>query len=229
MAYGAEFWVPALISAAGAGTQYAAQKQASNRQDAAEAQAIMDQQKVQSKAAAATNQAVQKVAESDPNAIQGKATGDYISQLRRNAAGAASGGTDSALAPVSGASARYNAGTQDAQANVNNYGNQLASQMAGIDAAVRQRQNEGLDANTLATQLGGYGMESYGQHFVDQLRAQMAGQANPWAMLGGKLAYGLGQSAADWYPSGGGSSATLAGARKSAQVAPTGGSGAMYS
>jgi hypothetical protein len=35
----------------------------------------------------------------------------------------------------------------------------------------------------LGTQLNTLGAQSYGQNFVDQLRAQASGQANPWISL----------------------------------------------
>ena len=55
--------------------------------------------------------------------------------------------------------------------------------MANADAAVRQRQNEGLAMQTLGTNLNTIGAESYTKNFVDQLRAQTAGQQSPWVSL----------------------------------------------
>jgi hypothetical protein len=52
--------------------------------------------------------------------------------------------------------------------------------MGQIDAAVRQRQNEGLDLGTLQSNLGILGAQSYSDNFVNQLRAQNAGTSSPW-------------------------------------------------
>ena len=110
-----------------------------------------------------------------------------MAQLRKNAAGSGSTGASSALAPVAGGSSRYQADTAKAQTDSQNYGTDLATQMGGIDAAVRQRQNEGLSTATLATGLNRLGAQSQTTNFVDQLRAAIAGQPNPWVTLGTSL------------------------------------------
>jgi len=182
-----EFWVPAVLAAVGTGTEYVNQKQAANRQDAAEAQSIMDQQALQQKATARAGQEVKSIEQSNPNAIQSQATGQYVNQLRRNAAGSARPGKSSALAPASGASGRYAADTAAGQAATSNFGDELASTMAGIDAPVRQRQNEALGMQDLQTDLNTTNAQSYATNFIDQLKAQAAGQANPWVSLFGSL------------------------------------------
>lgn len=72
----------------------------------------------------------------------------------------------------------------------------MAGEMGAIDAAVRQRQNEGLAQQTLGTNLNTLGAQSYTKNFVDQLRAKASGQANPWVGLLGQLATNYGMSAA---------------------------------
>ena len=87
--------------------------------------------------------------------------------------------------------------------------------MGQLDAAVRQRQNEGLSMEDLQTKLNTLGQKSWGQNFVDQLRAQVAGQANPWVnLLGGMLQKGASAYAMNATPGGPG-------------VIPAGGKGIM--
>lgn len=134
-----------------------------------------------------------QIARNGPSQIQGKATGDYIDALRKNAAGSTQGGQTgapttygaptSALAPAVGANPRYAADLATSQKQVSDYGNTYANEMGSIDAAVRQRQNEGLGMQTLGTNLNTLGAQSYTKNFVDQLKSQAAGQANPWVSL----------------------------------------------
>lgn len=176
---GAAFLVPALISAAGTAAQYVNTSQANSRQNAAETQSIIDQQQQSSKASGDVGKLTQQIATSNPAQLADKATSQYVQQLRTNAASAQPG---AAAAP--GADPRYAAEQKAASSTVQNYGDTLASEKGATDAAVRQRQNEGLGMNDLATQLGGINQSSYGQAFVDQLRAQAAGTPNPWVTMG---------------------------------------------
>ncbi len=177
-----EFWIPAAVAALSSGAEYANTQQAAKKQDQAQAQSISDQAQIRQKATGLVNDQVQNIANSSPAPIANKATGEYVAQLRKNSAG--SPGSGSALAPVAGASSRYQADTAKAQTTSQDYGDTLAGQMGQIDAAVRQRQNEGLSTNTLATGLNRLGAQSQTQSFVDQLRAAVAGQPNPWVSLG---------------------------------------------
>ena len=197
-----EFWIPAAVAALGSGVQAVNQHNANSRQQASEVQAIQDQQQLESTGAAEANALTKQVAQNDPSKIQGQATGDYIAQLRRNAAGAATGGstTDgtqtfgsstSSLAPNVNGNARYNTDKSTAQSQVQDYGDTYATEMGGLDSAIRQRQNEGLAMSTLGTNLNTLGAQSQTTNFVDQLRAQASGQPNPWVnMLGGMLTGG---------------------------------------
>lgn len=188
--------MPAAVAALGAGTQYVNQKNAASREDAGQAQAIRDQQQIQQEAAGRASALTKQIAANTPNQIQAQATGDYVSQLRKNAAGASQPNASSALAPAAGASSRYNSDVGKSQATVSGYGNTMAGEMGAIDAAVRQRQNEGLAQQTLGTNLNTLGAQSYTKNFVDQLRAKASGQANPWVGLLGQLATNYGMSAA---------------------------------
>lgn len=193
-----EFWVPAVMAAVSAGGQAYAQNQAQSRQNAADVQGIINQQQLANKAGGDVTKLTQQIATDTPQKIQAKATGDYVRQLRTNAAGSQSGGSTSAdpnlfgqstssTGPVSGADPRFAKDLASGQAEVGQYGDRVAKEMGGMDAAVRMRQNEGLDMGSLATQLGLLDAQSYGQNFVDSLRAQAGGQMNPWAVLGAQL------------------------------------------
>lgn len=200
-----EFWVPAVLAAVSAGGQYVNQKNATARQNNAETQAIQNQQNLRDQANAQVRGLTQQIAQDNPSSIAGKATGDYVAELRKNAAGSTQGGSTtggtqafgastSALPPnsVAGANSRYGKSLAQSQQDVENYGNTYAGEMGQIDAATRQRQNEGLAMGTEATNLNTIGLQSYGQNFVDQLRAQAAGQTNPWMTLASNLIGGAG-------------------------------------
>lgn len=192
------FWVPAAIAAVGSGAQYVNQKQANQRQNDAEITGIQHQQALEDQARNETSQLTQQIARNTPTQIANKATGDYVASLRKNAAGSTQGGSTtggaqtfgqstSALAPASGASSRYNDAAASSQKEVADYGNNYAKEMGQLDAATRQRQNEGLAMQTLGTNFNTLGAQSYTQNFVDQLRSQAAGQTNPWVALMGNL------------------------------------------
>lgn len=189
-----EFWVPALVGALGTGAEYVNQKQANNRQNDAEITAMQHQQALEDQATAAARATTQKIATDSPKQIASKATGDYVAQLRKNAAGSTQGGpttggtqtfgnSTSSLAPAAAANSRYGAATANSQQEVQNYGDTYANEMGAIDAATRMRENEGLGMQDLGTKLNTLAARSYGQNFVDQLRAQVAGRANPWVSL----------------------------------------------
>jgi hypothetical protein len=191
------FWVPAVMAAVGTGAQYVNQQNASTRQNNAEVQAINNQQQIRGNANAQVKQLTDQVAQNTPTQIQGQETGAFVNTLRKNAAGSTQGGPTnlnptnggqsvSALAPASGASSRYNADTAASQKAVQDFGQTNASELSAVDAAVRQRQNEGLAMQTLGTNLNGLNLQSQTQSFVDQLRSLTAGQANPWVSILGK-------------------------------------------
>lgn len=186
-----EFWVPAVLAAVSAGGQAVNTHQAQNRENTATIAGIKNQQDIQNQGAAAAHALTSQIARNTPTQIAAKSTGDYVKQLRSNAAGSARPGATSALAPVVGANARYDASKDASQATVQDFGDTNAGEMGNLDAAVRQRQNEGIAMDTLGTNLNGLGAKSATQGFVDQLRAAAAGQPNPWVTLGSNLVGGL--------------------------------------
>jgi hypothetical protein len=192
------FWVPALLAAAGTGVNYVNTQSANARQQAGEVQTIQDQEKLQQQGNSQVKALTNQIAQNTPNQLAAQATGKYVDVLRKNAAGTQKGGSGgasilfgqptSSLPPTINAGSRYKADAAASQNQTEDYGSQLAGEMGQIDAATRQRQNEGLAANTLGTNLNLLGAQSYTQNFADQLRAQAAGQASPWmTLLGGVL------------------------------------------
>lgn len=203
-----EFWVPVALAALSGGAQYANQRQANSRENAAETQNIIDQQHLQDNANSQVNALTKQIQQNSPAQIAAQATGDYVAKLRQNAAGSTQGGSTtgspttygastSALAPSVVGGSRYQADKGTSQQQVEDYGNQYAGEMGDLDAAVRQRQNEGLSMNTLATNLNTLNQQSWGKNFVNQLRAQAAGNANPWVSL---FAGALGAGARNYTP-----------------------------
>lgn len=195
-----EFWVPAAMAALSAGGQYVNQQKANTRQNNAEVQSIADQQALRGQANAQVRGLTQQIAQDNPAQIAAKSTGDYVAQLRNNAAGSTQGGSttggsqtfgqsSSALPPnsVAGANARFGSDLASGQQQVQDFGNTYAKEMGNIDAGTRMRQNEGLAMQTEAGNLNTIGLNSYGTNFVDQLRAQASGQPNPWVSLASGL------------------------------------------
>ena len=189
-----EFWIPAVLAAVGTAGGAVNQMNANQRANNAESQSIADQQQFRQQANDQVKNLTNQIATNNPQQIANKETSDFVNTLRKNQAGSAAGGPTgtnqntfgqpvSALPPASGASSRYNTDTAASQKEVQQYGTTEAGQMSAIDSAVRQRQNEGLALNTLGTNLNTLGAESYTKNFVDQLRSQAAGQANPWVGL----------------------------------------------
>jgi hypothetical protein len=189
------FWVPAVLAAVSAGGQAINQSNANQRAQNVETQNIDQQQQAREQANSQVKNLTQQIATNSPGQIANQEQSQFVNTLRNNEAGSAAGGTtandpNNFGAPVSalpqntaGSSKQYQAATKAAQQQVQQYGNTEAGQMSAIDAAVRQRQNEGLAMNTLGTNLNLLGAQSAATGFVNQLRAQAASQPSPWASL----------------------------------------------
>ena len=199
-----EFWVPAVMAIVSAGAQYANTSAANSRSDSAAAQSIADQQAIREKGNQQVQQTVKQVAGDNPQALAAQAQAKYVQQLRSNAAGSTQGGSTtnptlfgastSALPPGTVGSKSFQADEANSQKQVEQYGDTEASEMGDLDAAIRMRQNEGLEQQTLATGLNTLGAESYGTNFADQLRTQVSGQTNPWLSLFSSLSSNAGQT-----------------------------------
>lgn len=199
-----EFWVPALLAAAGTGASYVNQSNANSRQQAGEVQTIADQQKLQGQGNTQVKALTRQIASNTPDQLAAQATGKYVDVLRKNAAGTSTGSgnnanilfgqpTSSLPTSIKGNS-RYNADTAGSQDETEKFGSDLAGEMGQIDAATRQRQNEGLAMSTAGTNLNLLGAQSYTQNFADQLRTQAAGQQSPWLSLLSGVLQGTGST-----------------------------------
>lgn len=196
------FWVPLALAAVSGGAQYANASSAASRANNAETQSIIDQGQYRNNAMSGVQQLTKQVASNSPNQLTNQATSAFVNTLRKNAAGSTQGGntapdpttfgqSESALPTSTVGGAQYKKGLANSQKQVEQYGNTNAGEMGAIDAAVRQRQNEGLGMQTLGTNLNTQNEESYTKNFVDQLRAQSSGQANPWVGLFSNMAGNL--------------------------------------
>ena len=208
------FWVPALLTAVSSGAEYVNQQNANSRQQAVTVQDIQNQQQLRQQGNDLVKQQTQNIANSSPQALAAKETGDFVNTLRKNQAGSAAGGVTntnptnfgqpvSALGPTAGTSARYKSDAANSQQEVQNYGQTNAQEMGAVDSAVRQRQNEGLQMQTLGTKINQLQAQSQIQGFVDKLRANAAGQQNPWLSLFSSAMGGLANSSSKngWFTS----------------------------
>lgn len=175
------FWVPVAVAALSGGAEYANNRSAQKKQETSQVQALQDQEELQHKASGQASQLTAQIASNTPDAIAAKSTGEYVQQLRSNTANADQ-------TPVTGASARYGADAARSSAEVKDYGDKYAGEMGNIDAAVRQRQNEGLAMQTLGTNINTLNAQSFAKSFVDQLRSQAAGVPNPGVSLAAGMA-----------------------------------------
>jgi len=175
------FWIPAAIAAVSAIGSGANQYFANKRGQNVEATALANANSAKTKANGLVDQQTQQIAKSDPTAAANAETGQFVQTLRKNVGGTdSSGAPTSALGPVPGANSRYSSGSKAASADVQNFGGTNAKEMSAVDTAIKQRQNEGLQMQTLGTNLNQINQQAYQQAFVDQLRAKAAAQPNPW-------------------------------------------------
>lgn len=197
-----EFWVPAVLAAVSAGGQYANASSAASRANNAQTQSIIDQGQYRTNALSGVQQLTKQIANNSPNQLTDQATSAFVNTLRKNAVGSTQGGntapdpttfgqSESALPSSTVGSSQYKKALAGSQKQVEQYGNTNAGEMGAVDAAVRQRQGEGLAMQTLGTNLNTQNEESYTKNFVDQLRAQASGQANPWVGLFSNVAGNL--------------------------------------
>lgn len=190
-----EFWVPAVLAAVGTGAQAVNQSAANSRAQNVEVQNLDQQQQYRQQANDQVKNLTSQIGKDNPQQLASKEQSDFVNNLRQNEAGSAAGGSTgtnqntfgqpvSALPQnVAGASKSYKAGAANSQKETQEYGNTEAGEMSAVDAAVRQRQNEGLAMQSLGTNLNLLGAQSGASGFVNQLRAQTAGQSNPWASI----------------------------------------------
>ena len=186
------FWIPAAMAAVSAIGQGVNQQNATKRSNNAEVQALTNQQGFKNQANSLVNQQTRNIATSDPNALKNQEESAMVNTLRQNVGGSTGtasksptnfGAPTSALGPTPSGSSRYSADKAAAGTQVQNYGNTIAGQESALDSAIRQRQNEGLQMQTLGANLNNINAQSMAQGFVDQLRAKAAGTVNPWVSM----------------------------------------------
>jgi hypothetical protein len=207
---GPAFFIPLAMSAIAGGAEYENQQSANNRQQSADVNNIIQMQNYRNQANARVNALTQQIAQNNPGQIAGQGTENYLKELRQNAAGAQAGGPTgdtqtfgmpvSANPTVGGFSSRYKGDVANDSKQVQNYGTTEANELGQIDAATRQRQNEGLAMQSLGTNLNLLNTESWGTNFVNALRAQAAGTQNPWVALGSQILGGASQGASKNLP-----------------------------
>lgn len=186
MCMGAEaIWVPLLMSAASAGVSAYGANKTAKRQDAALADSIRNQSRIQKQADARVNEEVANLKESRSSTDEAQRMNDYVKQLQRGRQNMVSG-----LTNVTGGEAAQTDSAQAAQA-AGALANQTAGFMAQQDAAGMQRQREGFDFGRLATDIGLIGRESSGQRYLDELRLRAIREDPKYGIMAGLIG-GLG-------------------------------------
>ena len=166
-------WIPLLLSGLSAGASIYNTNKTASRQDAATAASIRNQSAKQREADARVNEEVQKLQGSTSADERAQRLDQYMTQLRRNRAGQASG-----LSPVVG-SDTFKQDAAGALEGVQNQAGMTAGLMARMDAPAMQRQGEAFDYGHLGTDIGLLSREAKGQQFLDELRMR-AVKRNPW-------------------------------------------------
>lgn len=170
-------WMPMLMTALSAGAQMYNTRRTENKQDAANANAIRSQARIQREADARVNEETQRLEQSRSESERAKALESYGSQLRTNRAAVQSG-----LVPNGGSDALEGWAANASQA-VDAGADKAAGLMARMDAPAYQRMNEGFSRGMLATDLDRTAREAQGRAFLDDLRLRSI-RRNPWLDAG---------------------------------------------
>ena len=192
---GAEIIVPLILSAASAGVSAYNTNKTAKKQDAALADSIRNQSKLQREQDARVNEEVGKLGNSTMEESRAKRMDQFMQQLGRNRQVATAG-----LTPGVGGEA-FKADAAAAANSVVAEGNESAGLLATIDAPGMQRQAEGTSFGHLATDTDLLKRRSQGQAFMDDLRLK-AIRRNPWMDV---LAGGLSGAGGAFAGMGGGS------------------------
>lgn len=182
-------WIPAVLSAVGAGVQGYSSYQANKSQDEAAAQGIRTQDAHQRDADARVAQEVTKLQSSSPEDSQRQATDAFMDQLKRTRSQAHGADT------VGNTSDQFNADSASATADVDKYGANRAGVLGRINAPGLQRTAEGISRLRAGSDLGVIGRASAGDEFLTQLRARSI-RPNPWTQAAGQVIGGIGSGMA---------------------------------
>lgn len=187
MCLGAEAaWVPALISAAGAGVGAVNQAQTLRQQDRDVARGIRSQMALSQQANQRVAKQIQDTAKSSPDEEAAKADSDFVAALKR--AKVSNGGAD--LSGPGGSRFQDDLGL--ARTAAQNEGSALSKQLAAIDAPKFQRMREGVNTNNAAIDLSMLDDRSKALDFLTRMKVASR-RANPWvdALGQGLTAFGL--------------------------------------
>lgn len=184
-----QFLIPLVTTLASAGVSAYNTNRTANKQDAAQAEAIRNQGRIQQQADSRVNEEVTKLEQSRSEDEKQQRMDQYMQQLSR--------GRDKMLAgfsPTVG-SETFRQDNQRAAGQVEQYAGDNAGLMSRIDAPGMQRQGEAFGFGRLGTDLSLLGRESQGQNFIDQLRASRI-RRNPWLDAGASIIGGIGSGMA---------------------------------
>jgi hypothetical protein len=182
MGTGAEWVVPAIISAVSTGAGVYHTKKVAQDQDKMAAQGITAQQAKQRQIDERLSGEISNLEGSSPEDERAQSMEQFMQQLRATrseAAGTPTVGSD-----------RYGQDTETSQAGVQNYGQKVADIFSRIRSASDQRRNEGFLLNRAGSDVAGVAREASGENFLNRLR--MGGiQRNPWVDAASQIGNGV--------------------------------------
>lgn len=181
MGTGAEFLVPALLTAGGAGLSYYNGRQTAKRQDNIVAGQIRQQGARQQEANRAIADAMQQRAGQGADDERASIGSQYLDQVRNAQANAQRG-----LGQVGAVSGAYQQDANNAALGIGDYGTRTAGLMARMDAPAQQRQREGISDARTAMDLDQIGRRSRSDDYLAHLRLQGT-QRDPWMDLASSL------------------------------------------
>lgn len=194
-------WVAVAVAAAAALTTAYNTRQTAKKQDAALAEGIRQQAKIQKRGNQQISDSLSKLEKSRSGTEQAGALEQYRQALRGTDAQARSGQAVEGLSEAYDEATR--AGTATAQGNVGN----IADLLSRIDAPSLQRQREGIGVADLGLNLSTLGRDARGADFLARMKAQNI-RRNPWldaaasamnAYAGGSFSGGGGAAAGTAY------------------------------
>lgn len=177
-------WIPAVLSAVGAGASAKNSYDTAKRQDNEAAAGIAAQANRQQQADDRVSQEVNALSASSPEAEREQATAQFMDQLKRTR------GQQYDTSAVGASSDEFNADAKRGATNVVDFGKKRAANMAAISAPGRQRVNEQTGFGRLGGDLNQVGRAANGDAFLSQLR-QRGIQRNPWVDAGASIAGGV--------------------------------------
>jgi hypothetical protein len=190
-------WIPAVISAIGAGASAYQTHQVAKDQDQAAAQGIRTQQAKQREIDARASQEIDALEQSSPEDERAAAMEKYMTQLR-TARGNMEGDGN-----IPNASDRYQKDVVASKAGIGNFGEKVADILSRVQAAGDQRRNEGYSFGRAGSDIAGTAREAQGADFLNRLRISGI-QRNPWVDAGSNVLQGVAQGMSAKYASGAG-------------------------